>query len=148
MGYSVLQAVKAALQSLTAVRARSSPKIRSNPYSVLVVDDDSVVRESTAAWLERSGFRVVQASNGLDAFHLLKRTGAPRAILLDLDMPILDGTGFRELQVHNPTLAGVPIIVVTADDNRQAPKWAVGFLKKPVDPVKLAEDVKRCCDGS
>jgi CheY-like chemotaxis protein len=119
------------------------------PYVVLVVDDDSGVRQITAALLENSGFQVIQASNGLEALNFLEGTLTPTAILLDLSMPVLDGIGFRQLQLRNPTIAGVPVILVTGDERQQLPNLgAASVLRKPVDPVKLIEEVRRCCPRS
>jgi CheY-like chemotaxis protein len=115
------------------------------PYVVLVVDDDSAVRESTAAFLENRGFQVVQASNGLAALNLLEGTLTPTAILLDVAMPVLDGIGFRQLQLRNPTIAEVPVILVTGDERQLSNLGAVSVLRKPVHPVKLVEEVRRCC---
>jgi CheY-like chemotaxis protein len=101
------------------------------PYLVLVVDDDSTIREITAAFLRKHGFKVVQASNGLEALNLLESTLTPRAILLDIAMPVLDG---------------IPVILVTGDERQQLPNLgAVSVLRKPVEPAKLVEDLKRCC---
>ncbi len=114
-------------------------------YLILVVDDDSGVREITAALLENRGFQVAQASNGLEALNFLEGTLTPTAILLDLAMPVLDGIGFRQLQLRNPTIAGVPVIVVTGDETQQLPNLgAVSVLRKPVDPVKLVQELKYC----
>jgi CheY-like chemotaxis protein len=115
-------------------------------YLVLVVDDDSGVREITGALLENNGFQVVQASNGLEALNLLESTLTPTAILLDIAMPVLDGIGFRQLQLRNPTIAGIPVILVTGDERQQLPNLGdVSVLRKPVDPVKLVEELKGCC---
>jgi CheY-like chemotaxis protein len=120
--------------------------MKTEPYLVLVVDDDSGIREITAALLENRGFRVVQASNGLEALNLLEGTLIPSAILLDIGMPVLDGIGFRRLQLENPTIAGVPVILVTGDERQQLSNLgAVSVLRKPVDTGKLVEEVRRCC---
>ena len=70
----------------------------------------------------------------------------PTAILLDVAMPVLDGIGFRQLQLRNPTIAGVPVILVTGDERQQLSNLGVvSVLRKPVDPVKLVEEVRSCC---
>jgi CheY-like chemotaxis protein len=114
-------------------------------YLILVVDDDSMVRETMAELLEHKGFQVVQASNGLEALQLLEGTLTPSAIFLDMAMPVLDGIGFRQIQLRNPTIAGIPVIVVTGDETQQLPNLGtVSVLRKPVDPVKLVEELKYC----
>lgn len=122
--------------------------MNSEAYLILVVDDDSRVREATAELLEHKGFQVVQASNGLEALQLLEGTLTPSAIFLDIAMPVLDGIGFRELQLRNPTIAGIPVIVITGDERRLLPNLGiVSVLKKPVDPMKLVEELNRYCLG-
>jgi len=132
--------------SIAAAIAGRRQKMDPEPYLVLVVEDDSRVREITAALLENRGFQVVQASHGLEALNLLEGTLTPTAILLDVAMPVLDGIGFRQLKLRNPTIAGVPVILVTGDERQQLPNLgAVSVLRKPVDPVKLVAEVKSCC---
>ena len=116
------------------------------PYLVLVVDDDSTIRESTAALLENNGFKVLQACNGLEALNLFEAALTPTAILLDVAMPVLDGIGFRQLQLRNPKIAGIPVILVTGDESPATSNLgAVSVLRKPVEPLKLVEELKRCC---
>jgi CheY-like chemotaxis protein len=118
-------------------------------YLILVVDDDSMVRETMAELLEHKGFQVVQASNGLEALQLLEGTLTPSAIFLDIAMPVLDGIGFRQLQLRNPTIAEIPVIVITGDEREQLPNLGtVSVLRKPVDPVKLVEELNRYCPCS
>lgn len=120
-------------------------KMNPAAYLVLVVDDDSMVRETMAELLEHKGFQVVQASNGLEALQLLDGSLTPSAIFLDIAMPVLDGIGFRQLQLRNPTIAGIPVIVITGDERPQFPNLGiVSVLRKPVDPVKLVEELKYC----
>lgn len=120
-------------------------KMNPAAYLVLVVDDDSMVRETMAELLEHKGFQVAQASNGLEALQLLDGTLTPSAIFLDIAMPVLDGIGFRQLQLRNPTIAGIPVIVITGDERQQLPNLVtVSVLRKPVDPVKLVEELKYC----
>jgi len=77
---------------------------------------------------------------------LLESALTPSAILLDVAMPVPDGIGFRQLQLRNPTMAGIPVILVTGDERQQLPNLgAVSVLRKPVEPAKLVEDLKRCC---
>ena len=63
--------------------------------SILVVEDDPSVLRSHARLLERDGFTVLSAVNGIEAFDHIQ-TAEVDAILCDVDMPTLDGTGFFE----------------------------------------------------
>src|SRR5919199_2808080 len=81
---------------------------------VLVVDDEPTLRELVAEALREAGYHVDTAANGVEALQLMHGRPSPQAIVLDLMMPRLDGSGFVELMRLNPRLASVPIVLVTA----------------------------------
>ena len=76
---------------------------------LLVVDDDSSVRESMSALLDANGYSVQQAENGQRALDLLKTMPhLPGLIVLDLTMPVLDGRGFLKRRAGDPILREIP----------------------------------------
>ncbi len=79
---------------------------------ILVVDDESMVRESLARLLTSAGHAAVTAANGRDAW-LTMYEGVPDLILLDLMMPQMDGITFLTLLRRSDHWAQVPVIVVT-----------------------------------
>ncbi|HYO51868.1 response regulator [Archangium sp.] len=103
--------------------------------TILVVDDDSDIRGSVADALEEEGYRVVCASNGKDALHLLRDERLrPDLILLDMMMPEMDGWAFRGEQRKDAELASIPVVVFTAygvPSETANQLGAAGFLKKP-----------------
>lgn len=87
---------------------------------VLIVDDDPDVREMLQSVLERHGYRVIVARHGRDALEQTGASGArPAIILLDLNMPVMDGEAFLAAQAAEPLLANVPVVVLSAE--RQPP---------------------------
>ena len=107
---------------------------------ILVVDDDVDIREVLAETLEDRGFEVVTAANGLDAIRIVRRmTAPPSIILLDLMMPVMDGYGLLEVRRNDPTLASIPVAIITAghgvDHNRIGDGAPV--LAKPIDLPQL-----------
>jgi len=90
-------------------------RFRDDDGDVLVVDDDTDTRERMRAMLERSGWSVVEASNGQEALQHVAHA-IPRLILLDLTMPIMDGFTFLHALREQPGCADVPVVVVTARD--------------------------------
>src|SRR5216683_2706379 len=78
---------------------------------VLVVDDDDSLRQLVAEALREASYRVDLAANGAEALRLM-RGRLPHAIVLDLMMPQLDGSGFVELMRLNPRFAAVPVLLV------------------------------------
>jgi CheY-like chemotaxis protein len=80
---------------------------------ILVVDDEPTIRELVADALREAGYQIDLAANGAEALQLMQGH-APHAIVLDLMMPLLDGSGFVELKRLNPRFAGIPVLMVTA----------------------------------
>lgn len=102
---------------------------------ILLIDDDDDVRTAFSLALRRRGHRVAEATNGRDALALLEGGLRPTLILLDSEMPLLDGAGFRAAQLANPALARIPVLLVTADrEVAEHPSTLrpVGVLRKPV----------------
>lgn len=85
------------------------------PVSVLVVDDDALIRDVLSDILEDRGFSVETASNGAEALKKLRGI-RPDVILLDLNMPVMDGREFRQAQRADPALWHIPTVVMTAID--------------------------------
>jgi CheY-like chemotaxis protein len=113
---------------------------------VLIVEDDADLREMMAELLQLEGYRTRSVANGREALDYLERTGRPDLILLDLMMPVMDGWEFRRRQMADPSLADVPVVVLSALDPARAHDLAGAlFLKKPLDFDRLLELVRRFC---
>src|SRR6516165_1907602 len=118
------------------------------PDTILVVEDDADVREALATVLETHGYAVVQAENGREALDHLRTGVSCCLILLDLFMPELDGWGFRAEQVQDPALAGIPVIVISADPvaaKRAVTPGIVAAMTKPVEFEPLLAIVGQHC---
>jgi CheY-like chemotaxis protein len=108
-----------------------------NEAAVLLVDDDTELRDCVQEELEENGFEVRAAGDGQAALELL-RGWLPDLIVLDLNMPTLDGWQFRVRQLDDPRLAGIPVLATSADPSPKAAAIAAdGFLKKPFSTVEL-----------
>jgi two-component system, chemotaxis family, chemotaxis protein CheY len=123
------------------------------PGNILIVEDDGETREMVAALLSTEGFHAVSAEDGLEALHLLRtvRRRAPNApclVLLDLTMPRFSGDEFRRAQLGDPTVASVPVAVVSGAsdiEKRAEALGAVASVAKPIDFKRLLDVVKRYC---
>jgi CheY-like chemotaxis protein len=114
------------------------------PRLLLLVDDDDDIREVAAAALELvDGFRIVTATNGRSAVQQAEEH-RPDAILLDVMMPGMDGLEtVRNLQAR-PATAGIPVILLTARVDGDAPNGSVaGTIAKPFDPMRLGAEISR-----
>jgi signal transduction histidine kinase/DNA-binding response OmpR family regulator len=117
--------------------------------TVLVVDDDATVRSLLAKTLEKEGYRVISARNGVEAL-ALAREHRPQAITLDVLMPQMDGwAALKELKA-DADLRDIPVIMVTVLNERgmAIPLGAADFVTKPVDRQRLAAILRHHCAGS
>ena len=114
---------------------------RSASRYVLVVDDDTDVRESMADILRIEGLEAVVARDGGEALHLLQTRGdKPSLILLDLMMPRMSGWVLLEHLGRDRALASIPVCVVSAS-GAALPRGARAMLSKPFDMQRLLEVV-------
>ena len=112
---------------------------------LLVVDDDADLRELLRELLELQGYTVTTAVNGQDALTHLRDSPPPAVILLDLMMPIMDGSQFLEEQRKDPDLARIPVVTMTAGRNLEHLAAGHPLLAKPFDLDKLLELLERSC---
>ena len=110
---------------------------------VLIVDDDEDIRDALKDLLEDEGYRVLTADNGRDALETLAGGAAPRVILLDLMMPVMDGWQFRIEQKKDPLLAAIPVVVITAAGD--VGEMDVDVVPKPIDLERVLGAVARHC---
>jgi len=120
---------------------------KSDDFTVLVVEDDSDIRELLKVTLEVAGYRVIVAENGFDGI-AAARQQEPDAILMDMSMPLMDGCKCTRLIRQNSRLATVPIIACTAYNRWEWRGKAIlagctDFLTKPVEARKLLTMLSR-----
>jgi len=117
--------------------------------TILVIEDDSAVREMLVQTLEEEGFVVAGAGDGVEALRYLETAAVlPCVILLDLMMPRMNGWQFRKIQQHHPSLGSVPVVVLSARPDlreRQAELAVDEYLSKPVHFELLMKTVRRYC---
>jgi CheY-like chemotaxis protein len=116
---------------------------------VLVVEDDTDLRESLSQALRDQGFGVNVASNGQEALDLLRAGARPAVILLDLMMPVLNGWELRDALRRDPVLAGIPQLVISAyvDETEQAVLALPpdDCIRKPFHLRILIDAIERHC---
>jgi two-component system chemotaxis response regulator CheY len=115
--------------------------------TVLTVDDSRTMRDMLATALTQSGYRVVQADDGVQAIDMLA-IETPDVIITDINMPRLDGFGFIGEVRSNPKYRAIPILVLTTENSpemkeRARKSGATGWLVKPFDTAKLTDAIRR-----
>ncbi len=115
--------------------------------SILIVEDESPIRELLAEVLEDEGYPVSSATNGQEALTLLRRSSTlPKLILLDLNMPVMSGWEFRQVQQTDPELERIPVVVISASSTikqQHSTIQADGYLPKPLDIDRLLNTVEQ-----
>ncbi len=116
-----------------------------NAQIILVVEDDPGIRESVVDCLAFEGYAVEQAGNGEEALALLHRSAAPCLIVLDLVMPVMNGTQFLVELRDDPGLRDIPVVLMTAatpSAGMPMPR-ANGYLAKPFELDDLLDAIER-----
>jgi chemosensory pili system protein ChpA (sensor histidine kinase/response regulator) len=115
--------------------------------TALVVDDSITVRRVTERFLQRHGMRVLTAKDGLDAISVMQDT-KPDVILLDIEMPRMDGYEFASHVRNDERYSDVPIIMITSrvGDKHRARAIELGvndYLGKPYQDAQLLDAIQR-----
>ena len=117
-------------------------------HEILIVEDDSALREALAQILSDEGYVLLSARDGLEAVNCLKKGNRPDIILLDLSMPVVNGWEFRMFQKRDPELARIPVVLITAGGYTQEEvAWLepAALIPKPVDLTLLLSVIQRFC---
>jgi CheY-like chemotaxis protein len=119
--------------------------------TILVVEDYEDSRYMLGRLLELSGYRVVEAADGREGVNVAERE-RPDVVLMDLQMPVLDGFTATSLIRRTANISQVPIVAVSAQSTEEFVSAAarVGcdrFVSKPVDFDQLLEIVREYTEG-
>jgi type II secretory ATPase GspE/PulE/Tfp pilus assembly ATPase PilB-like protein/ActR/RegA family two-component response regulator len=131
----------AAAAAPTGAEPAAAPLAAASHPLVLVADDDPAMRALVKSILTAQGWRVAEAPDGIVALDEAQRL-RPDLILLDMDMPRLDGLGVLETLRRRLIGRAVPVIVVTAHDDpaietRCIEMGAEDYITKPIQPASL-----------
>lgn len=115
-----------------------------NAATVLVIDDELTARDMISRMLQKDGYRVVTAANGIEGLRIAAEV-KPDVITLDVMMPGMDGWLVLSKLKADPTLAAIPVIVATINDDRSLSTslGASGYIAKPIDRDRLSEVMRR-----
>ena len=123
-------------------------------YRILIVDDSPLLRATARRAVLQAGAapeRVREAQNGQEALAALQKEPAD-IVLLDINMPVMDGYQFVEEKAKNPTLATTKVALVTTEGNkkrleRMTQLGVTHYLRKPFEPEELRALVTELFQG-
>ena len=108
-----------------------------NQRTVLLVDDHAELRLSLQRLLERAGYRVLVAGNGAEGLEQLRSTRV-HVVVLDIDMPVMNGRSFLAARSKDARLALVPVVVYSADPRPAAlPAGITDWIWKGTESAEL-----------
>jgi chemosensory pili system protein ChpA (sensor histidine kinase/response regulator) len=130
----------------TQKTAETAPRQESKKRMVMVVDDSVTVRKVTSRLLERQGYEVVTAKDGVDAIEKLEEV-TPDIMLLDIEMPRMDGFEVATLVRHNERINELPIIMITSRTGEKHRERAFltgvnAYMGKPFQEVELLQNIE------
>jgi CheY-like chemotaxis protein len=114
---------------------------------VLIAEDNPVNRELLRELLEMRGYEVFEACDGMQALTMVSEVH-PDVLVLDLDMPVLDGFGVIGKLRADPKVSNLPVLAATAyamrgDCERVLQAGFDGYITKPINPNTLQTELKR-----
>ena len=116
--------------------------------TVLLVEDNPVVRQIISLTLAQDGYRVVTATNGREALDYLHDNPSPCTIVLDLHMPVMGGEEFLQLREQDRALAAIPVLLCSGDAEEEGPGLAaiygVTYCPKPFRVDHLLHLIAEC----
>ena len=115
---------------------------------ILVIDDSALIHQMYRLVMSRYNCSVVDAMNGQEALDILAVQGDVDLILLDINMPVMNGLQFMEKAARMGVVKRIPVIIIStegkeADTLRGLELGASGYLKKPFQPAVLHEMIER-----
>jgi two-component system, cell cycle response regulator DivK len=115
--------------------------------TVLLIEDNEQNRYLVTFLLEKHGYTVVPAATGREALDLV-RTLSPAIILLDIQLPEMNGYAIARALRSAPALATIPIIAVTSyampgDRESALAAGCDGYVEKPIDPDSFVSEIQR-----
>jgi type II secretory ATPase GspE/PulE/Tfp pilus assembly ATPase PilB-like protein/ActR/RegA family two-component response regulator len=130
-----------------AAEAAETAETADEPPTVLLVDDDALVRTLARQLLERQGFRVLEESDGASALKTVMTARAVDLIVLDLQMPVLTGRDVLRALRGTARTAGLPVVVLTGERDESVEvalmnEGADDYIRKPIEPGRFVARVR------
>ena len=119
---------------------------------ILVIEDQEDNRAILRDLLRAAGYEVIEAVNGADGIAMVEAE-RPALVLMDIQMPVMDGYEATRRLKSNPALAAIPVIAVTSyalsgDEAKARAAGCDGYVTKPFSPRQLLVVIKRFLDGT
>ena len=130
----------------------AAPKLSSRKPRILIVDDSISIRKYVQRFLDRMGYDVEVAPDGMEALNIMGKSKFD-AVISDLEMPVMHGYDLLAEMKRNPVLMNIPVVVLTSragDKHRQKAieMGAQDYLVKPFEEQEMLEVLKKVLSGA
>jgi PAS domain S-box-containing protein len=144
--FTIRLPIKAASEDLPSTKGEDGGELPESAPSVLVVDDDPVIRDLLHRHLGRNGYRVESVSSGKEALRMA-RERRPDVITLDVLMPEMDGWSVLTALKADSDLADIPVVMLSIVDDRSIgfSLGAADYLSKPIERDELLAVLRKHC---
>jgi len=120
--------------------------------TILLIEDNEQNRYLATFLLEKAGYAVIPASDGKIGIELAARV-EPRLILLDIQLPTMDGYAVAQVLRSNPALKEIPIVAVTSyamvgDREKALAAGCTGYMEKPINPENFVAEIESYLKGT
>ncbi len=145
-GQTIARQIQATQREDKKAERRDHLRKRDHRHLVMIVDDSVTVRKVTSRLLERHGFDVITAKDGIDAIEQLENI-KPDLMLLDIEMPRMDGFEVTSLVRHHEIHRDLPIIMITSrtGEKHRERAFSLGvtnYMGKPFQEAMLLENIE------
>ncbi|MBR0550974.1 response regulator [Stakelama marina] len=115
--------------------------------TILTIDDSPSIRQMVAMTLAAEGHQVIEAGNGSEGYAKAS-TNTVHAVVVDLNMPVMNGIEFIRKYRQHPSSKGVPIVLLTTESDEALKRearaaGATGWMVKPFNPTQLVSVIKK-----
>ena len=123
------------------------------PHNLLIVDDSNLVHSMYRQMLKKYDCDFLDAMNGMEALKQIDKDNDIDLILLDVDMPVMNGLRFLEQYMGRETGADIPVIIISTlgkekDIKRGLELGAAGYIIKPFEPQNLHTLIEKIFSGT
>ena len=145
-GQNIARQIQSTQRNKQVVEGREKTRHTDERRLIMIVDDSVTVRKVTSRLLERQGFDVVTAKDGVDAMEQLENV-KPDLMLLDIEMPRMDGFEVTNLVRHHELHQDMPIIMITSRTGEKHRERALSlgvthYMGKPFQESELLENIE------